>query len=79
MVINVYRLFLHAMVILALYLMYSNLGHISTKFILAVLLFVYYLFIICTNYIPMINLDRFNFKVIKYYYFSFDLVNCKSF
>jgi hypothetical protein len=49
MVINVYRLFLHAMVILALYLMYSNLGHISTKFILAVLLFVYYLYQLYIN------------------------------
>lgn len=49
MVISVYRLFLHAMVILALYLMYSNIGHNTSKFILSTLLFVYYLYQLYTN------------------------------
>lgn len=49
MVINVYRLFLHAMVILGLYLMYSNIGHGVSEFIVATLLFIYYLYQLYTN------------------------------
>lgn len=43
MVISVYRLFLHAMVILSLWIMYSNVYEKGLKFVLATILFVYYL------------------------------------
>jgi hypothetical protein len=43
MVISVYRLFLHGMVILSLWIMYSNIYERGLKFVLATLLFVYYL------------------------------------
>jgi hypothetical protein len=43
MVISVYRLFLHAMVILSLWVMYTNIHKSGSKFILATLLFIYYL------------------------------------
>ncbi len=49
MVINVYRLFLHAMVILALWIMYSNINKDGSKFILGTLLFIYYLYQLYTN------------------------------
>jgi hypothetical protein len=43
MVISVYRLFLHAMVILSLWIMYSNIYESGSKFIFGTILFTYYL------------------------------------
>jgi hypothetical protein len=49
MVISVYRLFLHVMVILSLWIMYANIGEDVSKFIFATLLFAYYLYQLYAN------------------------------
>jgi len=43
MVINIYQLFLHTMVIISLWLMYSNLNDI-TNFIISSVCFIYYMY-----------------------------------